>query len=75
MIARSSEPFEKDASVDTPSAMTGATTKEEDVAEDDGAVVALAWSGVTDLVRIVGRTSLAREAGGISHVRIARTAT
>ena len=47
----------------------------EDVAEDDGTTMALARSGVTDLVRIVGRTSLAREPGGISLARYTRRAT
>ena len=51
MTVKSSGPFEKDALVDAPSAMTGAMAK-EDVAEDDGTTVALARSGVTDLVRI-----------------------
>ena len=73
--ARSSGPFEKDASVDAPSAMTGATAEEEDEAEDDGTIVALARSGVTDLARITGRTSLARELGGISLARTAHRAT
>ena len=36
---------------------------------------ALTRSGVTDLARIAGRTSLAREPGGISLVRIAHRAT
>ena len=43
--------------------------------EDDGKPVALAKGGVSDLARIAGWTSLAREVGGISLVRIARTAT
>ena len=71
MIARSLGPFEKDASIDAPSAMTGATAEEEDVAEDDGTTVALASSGVTDLMRVAGRTSLARAPGGISLARTA----
>ena len=37
--------------------------------------MALAWSGTTDLMRIAGRTSLARELGEISLMRIARKAT
>ena len=45
MNDRSSGPFEKDASVDAPSATTGATAEEEDVAEDDGTTVALVRSG------------------------------
>ena len=36
--------------------------------------VALSRSGVTDLVRITGRTSLARGLGGIRLARIARRA-
>ena len=68
-------PFEKDASVDAPSATTGATAEEEDMAEDDGMTMALARSGVTDLARTAGRTSLARGLGGISLARIARRAT
>ena len=60
---------------DAPSAMIGATAKVEQEVEDDGMTVALAKGGVTDLARIAGRTSLAREVGGISLVRIARTAT
>ena len=69
MNSRSSEPFEKDALVDAPSATTGATAEEEEV-EDDGTTEALARSGVTDLARIAGRTSLARGLGGISLARI-----
>ena len=61
-----------DASVDAPSATTGATAKEDDKAEDDGTTEALARSGVIDLVRISGRTNLTREPGGISLARIAR---
>ena len=49
--------------------------EEEEEVEDNGKTVALAKGGVTDLTRIADRTSLAREAGGISLVRIARTAT
>lgn len=54
--------------------MTRATA-EEDVVEDDGMTVALARSGVTDLVRITGRTSLVKAPGGISLARTARRAT
>ena len=43
--------------------------------EDDGTTVALAKGGVTDLARTAGRTSLTRELGDISLVRIARKAT
>ena len=49
--------------------------EEEEEVEDDGKTVALAKGGVTDLARIAGRTSLAREAGGISLVMIALRAT
>ena len=45
------------------------------MAEDDGTTVALARTGVTDLTRIIGRTSLARALGGISLVRTARKVT
>ena len=64
-----------DVSADAPSATTGAMAEEEEEVADDGKTVALAKGGVTDLVRITGRTSLAREAGEVSLVRIARTAT
>ena len=60
-----------DASVAAPSATTGATAEEEDVAEDAGTTVALARSGVTDLVRTAGKISLTRAPGGISLTRIA----
>ena len=70
MNARSSGPLEKDASVDAPSATIGATAEEEEEVEDDGTTEALARSGVIDLVRIAGRTSLARGLGGISLARI-----
>ena len=79
-----SGPFEKDASVDAPSATIGATAEEEEEAEDDGKTVALAKDGVTDLARTTGRTSLVREVGGthltrevggISLARIAHKAT
>ena len=61
-------------SADAPSATTGAIAEEEEEVADDGKTVALAKGGVTDLARITGRTSLAREAREISLVRIARTA-
>ena len=64
-----------DMSADAPSATTGAMAEEEAEVADDGKTVALAKGGVTDLTRIVGSTSLAREAGEISLVRIARAAT
>ena len=64
-----------DASVDAPSAMTRATAEGEDVAEDDGTTVALTRSGVTNLMRIAGRTSLARAPEEISLVRTAPRGT
>ena len=64
-----------DASVDAPSTTTGATAEEVDEVEDIGTIAALARSGMTALVRIAGRTSLARGLGGISLVRIAHKAT
>ena len=74
MNAKSSGPFEKDASVDAPSATTGAMAEEEEEVEDDGTIEVLSKSGVTDLARIASRTSPARGLGGISLVRIARRA-
>ena len=65
MNDRSSESFEKETSVDTPSATTGATAEEEEGTQDAGKTAALAKGGVTNL---------AREAGGISLARIARKA-
>ena len=56
-----------DVSADAPSATTGAMAEEEEEVADDGQTVALA--------RIAGRTSLVREAGEISLVRITRAAT
>ena len=72
---KSSGPFEMDASVDAPSATTGAMAEAEEEVEDDGTVVALAKGGMTGLARTAGRTSLTRGLGGISLVRIARKAT
>ena len=63
-----------DVSADAPSAMIRAMAEEEEEVEDDGKTVALAKGGMTDLARTVGRTSLAREAGGINLVTIARMA-
>ena len=60
---------------DASSATTGATAEEEEEVEDDGKTVALAKGGVADLARTTGRTSLAREVGGISLVRTALKAT
>src|SRR4051812_10817943 len=58
-----------DASVDAPSAATGATTEEEDEVEDAGTTAAPARSGATGLARTAGRTSLARTPGGTSLAR------
>ena len=55
--------------------MTGAMAEEEEEVEDDGTTEALARSGVTDLVRIVGRTCLTRAPGGISLAMTARRIT
>ena len=63
-----------DVSADAPNATTWAMVEEEEEVADDGKTVSLAKGGVTDLARITGRTSLAREAREISLVRIARTA-
>ena len=49
--------------------------EEEEEVEDDGKTVALAKSSTTDLARIAGKINLAREAGGISLVRIVHKAT
>ena len=64
-----------DVSADAPSATIGAMADEEEEVTDDGKTVALAKGGVTDLARIIGRTSLMREAGEISLMRITRAAT
>ena len=70
MTVKSLEPFEMDASVNAPSATTGATTEEEDVVADAGMTMAHARSGATSLVRTTGRTSLAKVPGGISLATI-----
>ena len=75
MTAKSSEPYEKDASVGAPSAAAGATAVEEDVEADAGTTVARARSGATGLVRTAGRTNLVRAPGGTRLVRIAPRAT
>ena len=62
-------------SVNTPSATIGAMTEAEQEVEDNGTTVVLAKGGVIDLARTAGKTSLARELGEISLVRIAHTAT
>ena len=58
-----------DASINTPSATTGATAKEEDVVAEAGMTVARASSGATGLVRTAGRNNLGRAPGGISLAR------
>ena len=65
----------KDASVDAPSAATGAMAEEEDMVVDAGTTMARARSGATGLVRTAGRISLARAPGGISLVRIVLKST
>ena len=75
MNAKSSGLWKMCVPADAPSATTGAMAEEEEEVQDDGTTVALAKGGVTDLARITGRTSLAREAREISLVRIARAAT
>ena len=64
-----------DASVDAPSATTGATAEEEDVVADAGMTVARARSGATVLVKTAGRIILARAPGETSLARIAPRAT
>ena len=68
-------PCEMGASADAPTATTGAMAEEEEEVEDDGKTVAPAKGGVTDLARTIGRTSLAREVGGISVMRTTLKAT
>ena len=58
-----------DASVDAPSATTGATVEEVDEAADVGTTAGPARSGATSLVRIASRTSLVRAPGGTSLAR------
>ena len=65
----------KDASVNAPSAATGATAEEEDVVADAGTTMARARSGTTGLVRTAGRISLARAPGGTNLVRLVLKAT
>ena len=62
-------------SANAQSATTGAMAEEEEEVANNGKTVALAKGGETDLARITSRTSLARKAGEISLVRIARAAT
>ena len=69
VTVKSSEPYEKDASVDALSAGTGATAVEEDMEVDAGTIVARARSGATGLLRTAGRISLARAPRGTNHVR------
>ena len=61
--------------VGAPSAAIGAMATEEEEVEDNGKTVALAKGGMIGLARTAGRTSLAREVGGISLVRTALKAT
>ena len=65
----------RDASVDAPSAATGATADADQEVEDDGTTVALDKGGMTCLARTAGRTSLARGLGGISLTRTTLRAT
>ena len=60
---------------DAPSAVIRAMAEEEEEMEDGGTTEALTKGGVIDLARTIGRTSLTREVGGISLMRIARKAT
>ena len=62
-------------SADAQSATTGAMAEEEEEVADDGKTMAFARNGVIALARTAGRTSLAREVGGISLVRTALKAT
>ena len=71
MTVKSLELYEKDATVNAPSATTGAMDEEVDVAEDVRTTVGPTRSGATNLARIVGRTSLVRAHGGTSLARIA----
>ena len=73
--AKSSGLCEMGESAYAPGAATGALAEEGGEVEDDGRTMALAKRGVTDLARTAGRTSLAREVGGISLMRIALKAT
>ena len=72
---KSSEPCEKEGSVVALTAVTEATAEEEDGTQDAGKTVARAKGGATDLARIAGRISLARETGGISLTRIVHKET
>ena len=62
-------------SADASTAATGAMAEEEEEVQDDGKTVALAKGDVTDLARTAGKTSLAREVGGVSLVWTALKAT
>ena len=67
-----SEPCEKEGSAVALTAVTGATTEEEEGKQDARKTVARAKGGAINLARIAGKTRLARETGGISLARIAR---
>ena len=73
--AKRSEPCGKQGLAGAPTAWIGATAEEEEGTQDTGKTVALAKGGATDLVRIDGRISLARESGGISLARIVHKET
>ena len=75
MNAKSSGPCVKDGLAGVPTAATGATDEEEEGTQDAGKTAALAKGGATDLARIAGRISLAKETGGTSLVRIVRKET
>ena len=64
-----------DTSVDATSAMTEATTEEDDVAKDAGTTGAHARSGATGLVRTTGKIILAKAPGRISLATTAPRAT
>ena len=75
MNAKSSGPCVKGVLAGVPTATTGATAEEEEGTQDAGKTAAHVKGGAANLARIAGRTRLAREAGGISLVRIARKVT
>ena len=64
-----------DASIDAPSATTGATAEEEDVVADAGTTVAHASSGAAGLVRTDGKIILVRAPGETNLMRTALEAT
>ena len=69
---KSFEPCEKEGLAVAPTAVTGAMVEEEEGTQDAGKIAALAKGGATNLARIAGRISLARETGGIRLARIVR---